>query len=734
MPAPALLLILAVLCPLGAFGVLLFWGKRMGPLAGWAGVVAIGLAFVLTLGAYYLWLQTGMLPNRMEWGYGKNPIVVIWDWAPGLKFGLYIDSLTLLLFLMVTLVATLVHLYSIGYMRGEANFSRYFAYLGLFCFSMLGLLLAVGLVQLFIFWELVGLCSYLLIGFWHEKPTAYHAAIKAFVFNRVGDAAFLVGLGILFFHVGGLTLPELWTTLQSAGLGAGAGGMSPTLLSVAGICLFLGAAAKSAQFPLHGWLPSAMEGPTPVSALIHAATMVAAGVYLMARLFPILTPDAKLFIAITGIVTLTMGALIACVQSDIKRVLAYSTISQLGYMMLAIGVGSWIGALFHLLTHAFFKSLLFLGAGSVIHAADHEQEMSEFGGLMYKIPWTAMTFAVATAAISGVPYFSGFYSKEVILADAGKWAHLAGGIGPVHWAWQLMYIVPVVVAGLTAFYMVRCWMLTFWGRPRNQKIYDEARESPILWMPMLLLALLSIFAGGALGIRDMLQRSQGETTRYCAGLMHDHAEEAGGQVLAPKTSGKILEGRNLSGGQFAGFDTAWRAPADWTENVWTSVSRDGDSASEHQTYQWAMWALCIGAGLGFVLYIRGTVMAGWLKRIWPLSWIWAWLYNEMYFDELYYAVPAEVVLALSRLTQWIDQRLIDGAVTGLAALTRGTSQLANLADRYVVDGVVHGMADLAQDIGLSVRIPQNGRVRVYVTIAAAAVALGLTAMVAVMVF
>jgi NADH-quinone oxidoreductase subunit L len=297
-----------------------------------------------------------------------------------------------------------------------------------------------------------------------------------------------------------------------------------------------------------------------------------------------------------------------------------------------------------------------------------------------------------------------------------------------------MYIMPVAVAGLTAFYMVRCWMLTFWGKPRNQKIYDEARESPILWMPMLLLALLSIFAGGALGVRDMLQRSRGETSRYCASV---------GAALAAVSTGErgTLTAANAAPasvprmeGQFAGFDTAWPAPAQWTEEEAPLPSRETESATEHQTRQWAMWVLCVGVGLGFILYIRGIAVAAWLKKIWPLSWIWAWLYNEMYFDELYYAVPAEVVLALSRMTRWIDQRLIDGAVSGLAAMVRGTSQLANLVDRYVVDGVVQGMADLAMDIGLSVRLPQNGRVRVYVTVAAAAVALGLTAVVAVMVF
>lgn len=706
MPLPLILLIFAGVLPLAAFGVLLFAGKRMGPLAGALGSAAMGLAFLFSLGALYLWLETGMFPSRMEWGYGKNPIVMAWEWAPSLKVGFYMDSLTVILFVMVTLVGALVNIFSIGYMRDEERFSRYFAYLGLFSFSMLGLLLAVGLVQLFIFWELVGLCSYLLIGFWHEKPTAVNAAIKAFIVNRVGDAAFLVGLGILFYHLGGLTFPQLWMALQKAGSGAAAGGMSPLALSVAGACLFAGAAAKSAQFPLHGWLPSAMEGPTPVSALIHAATMVAAGVYLMARLFPILTPDVKLLIAIVGVVTLALGALVAMVQSDIKRVLAYSTISQLGYMMLAIGVGSWIGAVFHLMTHAFFKSLLFLGAGSVIHAAEHEQEMGEFGGLMYKTPWTAITFAVAVAAISGVPYFSGFYSKELILSDAGAWAHLAAAQGAGQWAtWaRLLYIIPVVVAGLTAFYMTRCWMLTFWGRPRNRQIYDNAQEAPVLWMPMLLLAVLSIFSGSALGVRQFIGQSMRETSSFC---------------------------RSEAGADFSGFDTAWAAQGD--EAALAAGEPPEREMIARQTERWAMWALGLGLGLGFVLYVRGFAFTAWLRRVWPMRWIWAWLYNEMYFDELYYAVPVEIVHALSRMGRWIDRRAVDGTVTSLAAGVRGASRLAGLNDRYVVDGVVEGMAELAQGVGAAVRTPQNGRLRLYVTVAAAVIAVGLTAAVAVMV-
>src|SRR5690606_20468941 len=283
-------------------------------------------------------------------------------------------------------------------------------------------------------------CSYLLIGFWYEKKSASNAAIKAFVVNRVGDFGFLIGFGILFYHLGNVTLPNMWVLLGNAGTGQAItlpGGVvfSAGLLTIMGIGLFFGAIGKSAQFPLHVWLPDAMEGPTPMSALIHAATMVAAGVYLVGRIFPVLTPDAKLFIAIIGATTLTMAALIAIAQTDIKKVLAYSTLSQLGYMILAMGIGSWVGGLFHLITHAFFKALLFLGSGSVIHAAHHEQELPQYGGLIRKIPVTAITFLVGVLAIAGTPLLSAYFSKDLILAHAAASALLAdhGGRSPMYW-------------------------------------------------------------------------------------------------------------------------------------------------------------------------------------------------------------------------------------------------------------------------------------------------------------
>src|SRR6266566_553378 len=312
--------------------------------------------------------------------------------------GLTLDQLSRTMGVLVSGVGALIHIYSLGYMRNDERKSRYFAALSLFMFAMLGIVFANNFVMLFIFWELVGFTSYVLIGHWFFRDAAADAANKAFITTRIGDFGFMTGILMLWMTSGSVVFAEIAPRMSMFG-GHG------TFVAIVALLIFCGAVGKSAQFPLHVWLPDAMEGPTPVSALIHAATMVAAGVYLVGRIFPVLTPDAKLFIAIIGCITLTMAALIALAQTDIKKVLAYSTLSQLGYMILALGIGSYIGGLFHLITHAFFKALLFLGSGSVIHAAHHEQELPQYGGLWRKIPVTAFTFAIAVFAIAGTPYF-----------------------------------------------------------------------------------------------------------------------------------------------------------------------------------------------------------------------------------------------------------------------------------------------------------------------------------------
>jgi NADH-quinone oxidoreductase subunit L len=749
MPLPATLLILATLLPLASFAVLVFVGRRMGtPLAGWFATAAIGGSFLCSVLAMGYWYRGGQMAapatgaaaaaaEPLKWGYRVNPIDLPMKWVPigtsavpnspganglgqsnpgWLDVGVYVDSLTITMFAMITLVATLVHVFSIGYMREDKRFPRFFTYLGLFCFSMLGLVLGGTVLQLFIFWELVGLCSYLLIGFWYEKKSASNAAIKAFVVNRVGDFGFLIGFGILFYHLGNVSLPRMWLALGSAGAGgpitlADGTVFTGALLTVMGVGLFFGAVGKSAQFPLHVWLPDAMEGPTPVSALIHAATMVAAGVYLVGRIFPVLTPDAKLFVAIIGCVTLTMAALIAIAQSDIKKVLAYSTLSQLGYMILAMGIGSWVGGLFHLITHAFFKALLFLGSGSVIHAAHHEQELPQYGGLIRKIPVTGITFAIAVLAISGTPLFSGHYSKDMILAHAGAFASLAADEGRSKWYWAF-FILPTVIAYVTAFYMMRCWMLTFWGKPRNQHLYDHAHEAPIMWVPLAVLAIFSVI--GWISVPELLEGSVRESSSYV-------------QWLADRDTTGAYKGKTV-----AGFATAWpiklgegaaeAGPASAVTPF--TPSQEAHERGENLTKRFVTWAFVIGIGAGFFIYLRGYAVAHVLVRIPPLGWIHKWLYDRMYFDELYFFCFVSVTMALAAISGWFDRYVVDGIVNGVARLVKQSAFGVGANDRYVVDGAVNGLGHLAHGVGSAVRNPQSGRVRLYVTMLMLAVALG----------
>jgi len=729
MPTPALLLVIATLLPLAAFVLLVFMGKRLGnPLAGVVGTAFIAASFVCSMVAMVMWLGA----DTPEWGAGKAPIVAPMRWIPigmagqlnglnqhnpgYLDIGVHVDSLTVAMFAMITLVATLVHVFSIGYMREDKRFPRFFTYLGLFCFSMLGLVIGGTILQLFIFWELVGLCSYLLIGFWYEKKSASNAAIKAFVTNRVGDFGFLIGFGILFYHVGNSTLTDLWSMLGTAGNGQAitlSNGVvfSTGLLTAMGIGLFFGAVGKSAQFPLHVWLPDAMEGPTPVSALIHAATMVAAGVYLVARIFPILTPDAKFFIAVIGAITLTMAALIAVAQTDIKKVLAFSTLSQLGYMILALGIGSWVGGLFHLITHAFFKALLFLGSGSVIDAAHHEQEMPQYGGLLKKIPMTGITFGIAVLAIAGTPMFSGFYSKDMILRHAASFAYMARDQGHTKYYW-LFYILPTTIAYVTAFYMARCWMLTFWGKPRNQHLYDHAKEKPVMWLPLVVLAVLSIIGGYStssgfgLGARELLEKAIHENNSYCK----EHG--AAGNVFAtawPTEEPKV--GVDVGGGAAAA------EPMSKTEEL---LER-----GEKLMHKCVFWAFLIGIGFGFLVYANGYSVANAFMKIPGIKIIRTWLYRRMYFDELYQVFAVGVVLVISKICALFDKYVVDGIVNLAAYTVKGLSSLSGLNDKYVVDGSVNGVAMLAQELGAAVRAPQTGRIRLYVTVLMCAVAAGL---------
>ena len=454
MPTPALLLFIATILPLGGFGLLIFAGKRIGnPLSGWLATLLVFASLLCTLAAMVVWLQAE--PGHYlgsEWGEGVGPINIPVKWIPVgltghpggisqdhpgyLDLAIYVDSLTLIMFATITMVAVLVHIFAIGYMIEDARFERFFAYLSLLCFSMLALVLGGTLLHIAICWELVGLCSYLLIGFWYESRSAASAALKALLVNGIGNAGFLLGFGVLFFYMGNASLPDLWTYLGSAGAGhsvllPGGVEIGSRLLTFAGIALSLAAIASSAQFPLQIWLADATTGPMPGVALIQAAATVAAGVYLIGRIFPILTPNAKLFIALIGLITLTMGAVIATVQTNVKRLLSYAVVSQAGYMMLALGIGSWTGGLFHLITHAFCMALLILAAGSVIHAAGQESELTRLGGLWRKMPMTALTAAIGASRRRGNSVSLGLVKQDHHSDARGRVRHArASGSSP----------------------------------------------------------------------------------------------------------------------------------------------------------------------------------------------------------------------------------------------------------------------------------------------------------------
>jgi len=526
-------------------------------------------------------------------------------------FALQIDQLTLIMLLVVTGVGWLIHLYSIGYMADDAGYRRFFSYLNLFMFFMLTLVLAANYLVLFVGWEGVGLCSYLLIGFWFLKKTATDAGNKAFWVNRVGDFGFLLGLFLLFRQFGTLDFASIFR--DSAAMPVETAGHG--VLTAITLLLLAGATGKSAQLPLYVWLPDAMEGPTPVSALIHAATMVAAGVYMVARSHVLFVhaPLAMFAVAVIGCATALFAATIALVQTDIKRTLAYSTISQLGYMFLACGVGAFGAGIFHLMTHAFFKALLFLGAGSVMHATSGEQDMRRMGGLRKAIPWTYGTMLVATLAISGTPGFSGFFSKEEIL--------LAARTGP--YANSAIYALGVITAGLTALYMFRLLFMTFHGAPRFDPKKTHVHESPrVMLAPLAVLAALAL---------------------------------AGGWWAAPH----LLGGLNY-------FD-------DFVKPVF--VGGETSSSTEPYTGSGQLIATVFGppvlaAFVGFLLawwlYIRNPQMPGRLAE--SLRAPYRLLAGKYFIDELYGFVIVRPLVWVSTNFLWrtVDEETIDGLVNGVA--------------------------------------------------------------------
>jgi len=560
------------------------------------------------------------------------------------ELGILVDGLTAMMLMVVSTIGTSVLIYSVGYMKGDPRFSRFFAYLSLFLFSMFGLVLANNFFMIFIFWELVGLTSYFLIGFYFEKKSASDAGKKAFITNRIGDFGFIIGLMLVASYCQTFNYQEVFAHLSS-------GAVPAAVITAMALFLFCGAIGKSAQFPLHVWLPDAMEGPTPVSALIHAATMVVAGVYMVARAMPIfsMSADASMWVAIIGVTTSFMAATIGLVQNDIKRVLAYSTVSQLGYMIMALGLYGWDTAMglhspgyyagtFHLMTHAFFKGLLFLAAGSVIHAV-HTNDINEMGGLLSKMPKTGWSFLIASAAIAGIFPLSGFWSKDEIIAACSH--------HPV------FMVLTVVIAFMTAFYMWRLCFMTFFGRPRDQHRFDHAHESPnSMTYPLVFLAVLAAISG------------------------------------------------------WVGLP--------WIAHGFASFVYHGEPYHPHANYLLMGIGTAVGVGgiyLAYLIYYKKSISADVLaEKFRPLYTL---LYNKYYIDEIYQFCIIDAMMGLARFMWKFDAIVIDGLVNGTGWLTVKWSDIKMWFDKWIVDGAVNGAGWIVTTAGKGLRYLQSGSVQFY---------------------
>ena len=627
----------------------LFLGRLNKRLISLIACGSVGLSFLL---AVKLFFQLLSLPEN-----ARFLEEVVFTWIPSgefvVNFGFLFDPLSAVMVLVVSGVSFLIHLYSVGYMHDDPGYGRYFTYLNLFVFSMLTLVLANNYLLMFVGWEGVGLCSYLLIGFWFEKKSAADAGKKAFITTRIGDLGFIVGILILAVYAGTLNYQQVFEKVAS-------GALSPAVLTAAGILIFCGAVGKSAQFPLHVWLPDAMEGPTPVSALIHAATMVAAGVYLVARAMSLFvgSAEASMVVAVIGLITSFMAASIALTQNDIKRVLAYSTVSQLGYMIMALGLygvdsahghhsPGFVAGTFHLMNHAFFKALLFLGAGSVIHAV-HTNDIQEMGGLSKKMKRTSITFFIACLSIAGIFPLSGFWSKDEIIAAAQ--GH------------SVFMFFALLIAFMTAFYMFRLSFLTFTGKPRNEERYLHAHESPnsMTW-PLMFLAFLSVVSGWV----GLPWLSHG----FSSFVFHEKVHHAEPSYILMIVSTVVA----LS-----------------------------------------------GIGFSYMIYCKRKISADAIAdRFKP---IYTLLYNKYYFDEIYNAIIIKPLLRITDALWWFDANVIDGLVNFSGWLTVKWSDVKQWFDVHIIDGAVNGTGYVCMAGAWLLKYIQNGSVQFYaLTIIAAAI-------------
>jgi len=599
-----------------------------------------------------------------------------------IKLGFLIDNITVLMLFVVALISGLVHYFSIAYMKGDERYNRYFAYLGLFTFSMNGIVLTQSIIMMYMFWELVGLSSYLLIGFWFEKKSAADAGKKAFLVNRIGDTGMLIGILILYLTYHTFSFDQIFASISAGVLPFN----SDFWLSVTGVLLFMGAIGKSAQFPLHVWLPDAMEGPTPVSALIHAATMVAAGVYLTIRIFGLLTADAMMFIAIIGMLSAFIPATIALTQNDIKKVLAYSTVSQLGYMVMALGVGAYKFAFFHLVTHAFFKACLFLGSGSVIHAMHHEQDIRNMGGLRKKMPLTYATFLISSLAVSGIPLTSGFLSKDGILASTFAFGSLTG-----YW---IFAVVGLLVAMLTAFYMFRLVVITFHGEPRDHHKFEHAHESPfVMAMPLAVLAILSIFI---FYTPNPISSEQGWFLTKWIDSPEVHTPNS---TRFDFMQSNIVEQTSLSG---------------HGEIMYSEQYTEAMHSAHYPAMFLSLFFAVLGILTAFAFYQWKKVNVD--KLVASIKPLYNFSLNKWFFDEFYQKTFVAGLFGFSKIMYWFDSKIVDGIVNGSATVTHALSIFMGGFDKYVVDGLVNFMAYLSGFFGLLFRRVQTGKVQTYIVL------------------
>jgi NADH-quinone oxidoreductase subunit L len=632
----------------------LFGRKASKNFISWIACLALFFSFCVSAAIFYQFLHLPPTSRVFE--------TTLFDWIVSgdlsASIGFRIDALSIIMCLVVTGVGFLIHVYSVGYMHDDPGYRRYFTYLNLFVFMMLILVTADNILLMFVGWEGVGLCSYLLIGFWYKKDSAANAGKKAFIVNRIGDFGFLLGV---FLLVSTLAASGIWT-LNFGELQNHAGLLNTSMATMITLLFFIGATGKSAQIPLYVWLPDAMEGPTPVSSLIHAATMVTAGVYMIARLNFLysMAPITMFVVAMIGVLTAIFAASIGFAQYDIKRVLAYSTVSQLGFMFVGVGAGAYAAGIFHLMTHAFFKGLLFLGAGSVMHAMSGELDMRKMGGLWKKIPYTWGTFLIACIAIAGVPPFAGFFSKDEIL-----WLTFAKGGN-----YLIIWLIGTITAGMTAFYMFRMFFVTFHGDCRApDEVKHHIHESPkVMTVPLMLLALLSI-VGGWVGIPHVLGGA-------------NHIEKWMEPVFGHGAHG--AEAAHAGGG----FDFSL---------VTNAFAAHGGAAAEAggASIEMALMILAVAIGLlgifvAYLMYIRFPSLPGlFVKRFHGLFVL---VHNKYWIDEIYHAIFVRGLFGIGRICKrFIDEVLIDGTINGIGYVLQGTGNVLRLFQTGRVQGYAFGM-------------------------------------------